>query len=90
MYIEAATCGYELKEVAPNMQLRSELEHKSMDELIAMLTDLKSKNGTQPHNNTDFDTKKRAIRAIEIELESADKEIKDTGLTLPDKNSILF
>ncbi len=90
LYIEAATCGYELKEVAPNMQLRSELEQKSMDELMAMLTDLKSKNGTQPHNNTDFDTKKRAIRAIEIELESADKEIKDTGLTLPDKNSILF
>ncbi len=90
LYIEAATCGYELKEVAPNMQLRSALEQKSMDELVAMLMDLKSKNGTHPHNNTDFDTKKRAIRAIEIELAVANNEIKDTSLTLPDKNSILF
>lgn len=90
LYIEAATCGYELKEVEPNLALRAELEHKTMEELIAMFTDLKLKNGSQPHNNTDFDTKKRVIRAIEIELEVAKKEIKNKPLPLPDKNSVLF
>ena len=90
LYIEAATCGYELKEVEPNPALRAELEQKTMEELIAMFTELKLKNGSQPHNNTDFDTKKRVIRAIEIELEVAKKEIKNESLPLPDKNSILF
>lgn len=90
LYIEAATCGYELKEVEPNPALRAEFEHKTMEELIAMFTDLKLKNGSQPHNNTDFDTKKRVIRAIEIELEVAKKEIKNEPLPLPDKDSVLF
>ena len=60
--------GYDLKEVAPDPQLRKELEQKTMEELVSILTDLKAKHGTAPHNNTDFDTKKRVIRAIEIEL----------------------
>lgn len=90
LYIEAATCGYELKEVEPNPELRAELEQKPMDELVAMLTNLKSRNGTQPHNNTDFDTKKRVIRAIEIELEVSKDGEKGNSLTLPDKDSVLF
>ena len=68
LYIEAVCKDYDLKEVAPDPELRKNLEQKSMEELIAMLTDLKSKHGAEPHNNTDFDTKKRVIRAIEIEL----------------------
>lgn len=67
LYIEAATRGYELQDVKPNQQLREELEGKSLEELAAILIELKRKRGQQPHNNTDFDTKKRAIRAIEIE-----------------------
>lgn len=90
LYIEAATCGYELKEVEPNPELRAELEQKSMDELVAILTNLKSRNGTQPHNNTDFDTKKRVIRAIEIELEVSKDGEKGNSLLLPDKDSVLF
>lgn len=90
LYIEAATCGYELKDVDPNLQLRAELEQKTMEELIAMFTDLKLKNGTQPHNNTDFDTKKRVIRAIEIEMAITKKEPAKEFIPLPDKNSILF
>ena len=67
LYIEAATRGYALQDVPQNPQLRAQLEQKSLEELAQMLIDLKQKRGQQPHNNTDFDTKKRAIRAIEIE-----------------------
>lgn len=71
LYIEAVCTGYELKEVAPNPELRAELEKKKMPELIQMLTELKACNGSEPHNNTDFDSKKRVIRAIEIERAAA-------------------
>ena len=67
LYIEAGTRGYELQDVPQNPQLREELEEKSLEELAQMLIDLKMQRGQQPHNHTDFDTKKRAIRAIEIE-----------------------
>ncbi|MGM9770356.1 MAG: tRNA (adenosine(37)-N6)-dimethylallyltransferase MiaA [Candidatus Cryptobacteroides sp.] len=63
LYLEAATCGYELPDVPQNPELRAELEDKSMEELTAMLSSLK-----QLHNTTDLDTRKRAIRAIEIAL----------------------
>jgi len=80
LYIEAVCTGYELKEVAPNPGLRKELEKKEMSELIKMLTELKACNGFEPHNNTDFDSKKRVIRAIEIEISAAAE--------MPDKNSL--
>lgn len=80
LYIEAVCTGYELKEVAPNPGLRKELEKKEMSELIKMLTELKARNGFEPHNNTDFDSKKRVIRAIEIEISAAAE--------MPDKNSL--
>ena len=67
LYIETATRGYALQDVPQNPQLRAQLEQKSLEELAQMLIELKHKRGQQPHNNTDFDTKKRAIRAIEIE-----------------------
>lgn len=68
LYIEAVCKDYDLKEVAPDPELRAELEKKTMEELVTMLSELKAKHGTTPHNNTDFDTRKRVIRAIEIEL----------------------
>lgn len=67
LYIEAATRGYRLADVSPDHDRRAELEKKSMDELMSLLTELKARKGCKPHNSTDFDTKKRAIRAIEIE-----------------------
>jgi tRNA dimethylallyltransferase len=67
LYIEAATRGYALQDVPQNLELRAQLEQKSLEELAQMLIELKQQRGQQPHNNTDFDTKKRAIRAIEIE-----------------------
>ena len=77
LYIEAATRGYALQDVPQNPKLRAQLEEKSLEELAQMLIELKQQRGQQPHNNTDFDTKKRAIRAIEIEkyaLENGDPQ----------------
>jgi tRNA dimethylallyltransferase len=67
LYIQAVTTAYDLKDVRPNEELRKELESKSMEELVGILTELKAQRGEKPHNNTDFDSKKRVIRAIEIE-----------------------
>lgn len=63
LYIDAVVNGYQLHEVAPNMQLREELEKKTDKELTELLTSLRPL-----HNTTDIDTRKRTIRAIEIEL----------------------
>ena len=70
LYIEAATCGYSLPEVPPNPELRAELEKKSDEELIAQLASLKPL-----HNNTDYDTRKRLIRALEIAIFEAEHPI---------------
>ena len=70
LYIEAATCGYSLPEVAPNPELRAELEKKTDEELIAQLASLKPL-----HNNTDYDTRKRLIRALEIAIYEAEHPV---------------
>ena len=70
LYIEAATCGYSLPEVQPDPELRAELEKKSDEELIAQLASLKPL-----HNTTDYDTRKRLIRALEIAIYEADHPV---------------
>ena len=67
LYIEAVLKGYNLSPVPQNPELRKALEEKSLDELTAMLVDLKEKNHSVMHNKTDVDSCQRAIRAIEIE-----------------------
>lgn len=62
LYVESVLKGYRLLPVPENPALRAELENKSLEELTAVLATYK-----QLHNNTDTDSKKRAIRAIEIE-----------------------
>jgi tRNA dimethylallyltransferase len=62
LYIEAVLRGYRLLPVPQNTNLRKELEEKSNDELVKILASYK-----KLHNTTDFDTRKRTIRAIEIE-----------------------
>jgi tRNA dimethylallyltransferase len=62
MYIDAVTRGYKLLPVPPDFRLRKKLESKSLDDLTRILQQYK-----KLHNKTDIDTKKRAIRAIEIE-----------------------
>ncbi len=62
MYVESVLKGYRLIPVPENTVLRNELQSKSLEELTAILASYKTL-----HNNTDTDTVKRAIRAIEIE-----------------------
>ena len=54
--------GYRLVPVPENTELRLRLESKTLAELTELLASYKVL-----HNTTDVDTKKRAIRAIEIE-----------------------
>ena len=74
LYIEAATCGYSLPEVPPNPELRAELEKKSDEELIAQLASLKPL-----HNTTDYDTRKRLIRALEIAIYEYEHPVQRTS-----------
>jgi tRNA dimethylallyltransferase len=62
MYADSIITGYKMFEVPPDSGLRAELEKKSMEELKEILATYKSL-----HNTTDTDTKKRVIRAVEIE-----------------------
>jgi tRNA dimethylallyltransferase len=61
LYLETALQGYRMQEVPENLYLRKKLENKTLAELKSILKTYK-----QLHNNTDVDTSKRAIRAIEI------------------------
>ncbi len=62
LYVEAILNGISLPEVPEDKELRRSLEGKSLQELTAILSDMKTL-----HNTTDVDTCKRAIRAIEIQ-----------------------
>ena len=61
MYLEAVLRGYDMIKVPVNKDLRESLEGKSLEELGRILSSYRDL-----HNNTDTDTVKRAIRAIEI------------------------
>ena len=61
LYLETALQGYRMQEVPINSGLREQLANKTLIELEFIL-----KTHKQLHNNTDVDTPKRAIRAIEI------------------------
>ena len=61
LYVEAALKGYKMLEVPVNDVLRAELENKSLEELAEILKKYKPL-----HNTSDIETKRRAIRAIEI------------------------
>ncbi len=74
LYIEAATCGYSLPEVPADPSLRAELEQKTDGELIAQLASLKPL-----HNTTDYDTRKRLIRALEIAIYEAQHPVNRTS-----------
>lgn len=63
LYLEAATCGYYLPDVPADEALRAELEKFSMEELIAKFESMRT-----PHNVTEYDSRKRLIRALEIAI----------------------
>jgi len=73
LYIESIVDNYNILEVPENKDLRNQLHEMSMIELIAILSDIK-----QLHNKSDFDTKKRLIRAIEIEYFYKENPVKST------------
>ena len=62
LYLESILQGYRLMPVPVNPELRAQLADKSLEELTGILKTYK-----ELHNNTDTDTVRRAIRAIEIE-----------------------
>ncbi len=62
LYLESIVRNYQLVDVPANPELRISLEKYSLEELKEMLAKMKTL-----HNTTDTDTKKRAIRGIEIE-----------------------
>ena len=61
LYIESVINGYNLPEVPVDNNLRNELESISTQDLIEMLSSMRSL-----HNSTDTTSRKRLIRAIEI------------------------
>lgn len=83
MYIEAVLKGYKLINVPVNDELRLQLAEKTEEELIGMLESIK-----KLHNKTDIDTRKRMIRAIEIEIyyESNPMPVND----FPEINSLII
>ena len=63
LYIEAVCCAYHLPDVPADPALRAELEKYDDETLIARLASLK-----KLHNHTDYDTRRRLIRALEIAI----------------------
>ena len=63
LYLEAATCGYYLPDVPADNELRTELAKLPTEELIAKYESMRT-----PHNTTDYDTRQRLIRALEIAI----------------------
>jgi len=74
MYADSIITGYKMFEVPPDSGLRIELEKKPLEELREILKSYKIL-----HNNTDTDSKKRIIRAIEIEHSGKTKAKSHSG-----------
>ena len=81
MYIDAVLKGYQLIQVPKNEQLREELKDYSLEDLTEKLKQLKNL-----HNKSDIETKRRALRAIEIETYYL--EHPKTEETYPEINSL--
>ena len=64
LYIEAVLNNYQLIQVPKNDGLRKDLEDKNLEELVEILTRYKP----VLHNSSDTENRRRAIRAIEIEV----------------------
>jgi len=82
LYLEAVLKNYRLIEVPPNKALRKELEGKTLEELTEILRNMKPR----LHNETDVETDRRAIRAIEIEKYYAENPQEESEM--PDIKSL--
>jgi tRNA dimethylallyltransferase len=74
MYADCIISGYRMFEVPPDSGLRAKLAKKPVEELTEILSTYKTL-----HNTTDIDTKKRLIRAIEIEHFSKNQKPGNSG-----------
>jgi len=83
LYLEAILKNYKLIRVPVNEPLREKLAEKSLEELTEILKSYKN----YLHNQTDTDTTKRAVRAIEIEEYYLTHPEIDTGM--PDIQSLV-
>ena len=83
LYLEAATCGYYLPDVPADEVLRAELDALPMEELVARYEAIR-----KPHNTTDYDTKQRLIRALEIALWEESHPVTHTSF-LPKKTKYI-
>ncbi len=85
LYLEAVLKDYNIQNVPENKSLRAELEQKT----LAELTDVLASYGPL-HNTTDVETKKRAIRAIEIADYQSKNTIENPDFSInPEKKIIL-
>ncbi len=82
MYLEAVLKGYKLIAVPKDAAFRAEMEQKTLEELTEILKSYKAL-----HNNSDTETKKRAVRAIEIERYYAENPQID--MYYPEMNPLL-
>jgi tRNA dimethylallyltransferase len=82
MYADSIITGYKMFEVPPDSGLRIELEKKSMEELKEILLTFKNL-----HNSTDTDSKKRLIRAIEVE--HSNRNSRKTSNDYPELQTLL-
>ncbi len=83
LYLEAVLKNYKLIRVPVNEQLRESLD----DKLLWELTDILKSYKNYLHNQTDTESSKRAIRAIEIEEYYLTHPEIDTGM--PEINSLV-
>ena len=83
LYLEAVLKGYKLIHVPINETLRKELNEKDLSELRNIIHSLKKE-----HNVSDSDTKKRAIRSIEIAKYY--HEHQEIDFSYPEINSLLI
>lgn len=83
LYLEAVLKGYSLPPVPENRALREALANKSLAELEEILKSYKTL-----HNQTDTDTCKRAIRAIEI-AEYYSRQAPGTLVPHPVENALI-
>lgn len=83
LYLESVLKNYKLIQVPVNEALRMGLQDKTITELKEILKTYKS----DLHNQTDLETAKRAIRAIEIEAYL--KEHPDIDPRMPDIKSLV-
>ena len=82
LYLEAVLKNYKLIQVPPNKELRKQIEGKTLEELTAILKSLKP----ALHNQTDIETDRRAVRAIEIEMYY--REHPEINVSMPEINSL--